>query len=105
MPITGQGLGLRWQKAANSAANAAGRMHRLPCTNAGAMPAVCPVYSPLRMIERASRGSSMRIIGLPAGRVLAYMGCLAVGSRLAYTDAVHEPLTDLGGVAGSDQGT
>ena len=42
MPIRGQGLGLRWQKAANSSASSRGRMHRLPCTNSGAMPAVWP---------------------------------------------------------------
>ena len=42
MPISGQGLGLRWQKAANSVAVSLGRMHRLPCTNSGAIPAVWP---------------------------------------------------------------
>src|SRR5437764_1089144 len=100
MPIRGHGLGLRWQKAANSSANSLGRMHRLPWTQSGATPAVWPVYSPARMMRRASLGlwipvnSHQRAAGIRDSRerALAYLSH-HVGNRLdraraeAYVDS------------------
>src|SRR5262249_57522590 len=53
VPISGQGLGLTWQKRMKSAASACGKMARLPCTLPGARPAVGPRCVPALTARRA----------------------------------------------------
>src|SRR5215472_9410886 len=57
--ISGQGLGLRVQKAANSAAASFGRITRLACWWAGHCPPVLPRHSPRRAVARISAGEVM----------------------------------------------
>ena len=54
--IIGQGLGLRVQKAANSATASWGRTTRLACWYPGQCPPVLPCHSPRRARARISAG-------------------------------------------------
>src|SRR5262245_22771372 len=56
MPITGQGLGLRWQNAAKSSASSPGRMQTLPWTYSEAI-GVCQLA---RLTTRSQPGKPLR---------------------------------------------